>query len=330
MAEKNKEFLEWCERIEKAVKNGRIKIGSAEDIRAGGIVFDNPKSACIDGGEKVISPFDTISKHKKYIDKLKSNQTMERLIEQIRETQARNKRIKEEYFEAGNMDMYNLYSGKEQACEGNARLLENYLNREQSKSEPQKQDKNSSLIELEHKLGATQKDLQVTERLLNERQRLLDAIPECAAHGKCVPHALEWIEKAKAVMSEQQPEHQKIDKNNAIIDWLDFNIYWFKERIKPLTDTGDFYAKLAYQMRLASFELVKVCFEQQYKSDSANAAAEQKEQPVNEKLNNFLNSNISNLRMLIELSKRNGDKQGTMYCKGRLDALEKVKEVYSK
>ena len=41
-------------------------------------------------------------------------------------------------------------------------------------------------------------ELNVTEELLNDRQRLLDAIPECEPHGKCVPHALEWIEKMKS------------------------------------------------------------------------------------------------------------------------------------
>ena len=45
-----------------------------------------------------------------------------------------------------------------------------------------------------------QDQLKVTDSLLNERQRLLDAIPECALHDKCVPHALEWIEKAKAAL----------------------------------------------------------------------------------------------------------------------------------
>ena len=36
--------------------------------------------------------------------------------------------------------------------------------------------------------------LNVNERLLYERQKVLDAIPECEQHGRnCVPHALEWI-----------------------------------------------------------------------------------------------------------------------------------------
>lgn len=41
-------------------------------------------------------------------------------------------------------------------------------------------------------------ELEVTDKLLNERQRVLDAIPECKSHGKCVPHAIEWIEEMKA------------------------------------------------------------------------------------------------------------------------------------
>lgn len=40
-------------------------------------------------------------------------------------------------------------------------------------------------------------DLAVTNKILEEVQRVLDAIPECEIHGKCVPHAIEWIEKAK-------------------------------------------------------------------------------------------------------------------------------------
>lgn len=44
-------------------------------------------------------------------------------------------------------------------------------------------------------------ELAVTDALLAERQRVLDAIPECPVHGACVPHALEWIEEAKRAMA---------------------------------------------------------------------------------------------------------------------------------
>lgn len=52
-----------------------------------------------------------------------------------------------------------------------------------------------SLLDFVDKL---EQELEVTDRLLIETQRLLDAIPECEIHGKCVPHALEWIEKMKS------------------------------------------------------------------------------------------------------------------------------------
>lgn len=37
-------------------------------------------------------------------------------------------------------------------------------------------------------------EMTVTEQLLAERQRVLDAVPECPLHGPCVPHAVSWIE----------------------------------------------------------------------------------------------------------------------------------------
>jgi len=62
----------------------------------------------------------------------------------------------------------------------------------------------------------TRKELRVTEELLNDRQRLLDAIPECETHGKCVPHALEWIEKMKATLPLQQVQEDKSVEKMAI------------------------------------------------------------------------------------------------------------------
>lgn len=43
-------------------------------------------------------------------------------------------------------------------------------------------------------------ELGVTDKLLTERQRVLDAIPECEAHGPCVTHALEWIADVKSML----------------------------------------------------------------------------------------------------------------------------------
>jgi hypothetical protein len=51
-------------------------------------------------------------------------------------------------------------------------------------------------------LAELKEELRITDDLLTARMRVMDAIPECPEHGgNCVPHALEWIEKAKAVMN---------------------------------------------------------------------------------------------------------------------------------
>lgn len=42
-------------------------------------------------------------------------------------------------------------------------------------------------------------ELKVSDDLIKDRQRLLDAIPQCPAHGACVPHAIEWIEQVKTL-----------------------------------------------------------------------------------------------------------------------------------
>jgi hypothetical protein len=47
------------------------------------------------------------------------------------------------------------------------------------------------------KIAELEKELKVTKELLADRQKLLDAIPECPVHGKCVPNALLWIECKK-------------------------------------------------------------------------------------------------------------------------------------
>ena len=46
-------------------------------------------------------------------------------------------------------------------------------------------------------------ELDITDKLLAERERVLRSIPECPAHGPgCVPHALDWIEQAKTALTD--------------------------------------------------------------------------------------------------------------------------------
>jgi hypothetical protein len=45
------------------------------------------------------------------------------------------------------------------------------------------------------------KELAVTDCIMTDYKRVLDAVPECPVHGECVPHAVEWIEKAKELIN---------------------------------------------------------------------------------------------------------------------------------
>lgn len=69
-------------------------------------------------------------------------------------------------------------------------------------------------------------ELKVTEELLNDRQRLLDAIPECPVHGKCIPYALEWIEKYK-----QDPSYTKCQVDAIRADEFAKGYYSAKEQV---------------------------------------------------------------------------------------------------
>lgn len=58
-------------------------------------------------------------------------------------------------------------------------------------------DTESQLEEARQKIAELEKELKVSDQLLTDHERLLHAIPECGAHGPCIPHAVEWIEQAK-------------------------------------------------------------------------------------------------------------------------------------
>lgn len=56
-------------------------------------------------------------------------------------------------------------------------------------------------------------ELKVSDELLKDRDALLEAIPECHAHGKCMPHALEWIKQARSVLPDVDKYPVKIPRH---------------------------------------------------------------------------------------------------------------------
>ena len=86
-------------------------------------------------------------------------------------------------------------------------------------------------------------ELEVTAKLLNERQKLLDAIPECEIHGKCVPHALEWIEEMKKINEIMNTDNINMEGNafNTLLayGWVDCENSLPKEEGEYLTYNKD-------------------------------------------------------------------------------------------
>jgi hypothetical protein len=56
--------------------------------------------------------------------------------------------------------------------------------------------------ELRALIDGLKREIATDEALLTERDRLLAAIPECEAHGPCVPHAIEWIQQVKEQLAD--------------------------------------------------------------------------------------------------------------------------------
>jgi len=75
------------------------------------------------------------------------------------------------------------------------------------------------LRELEEKLVEAREEIAVDDKLLAERNRVLGAIPPCPAHGaQCVPHALEWIQAARAAQKEAAEWERSY---MALVDYLE-------------------------------------------------------------------------------------------------------------
>lgn len=55
------------------------------------------------------------------------------------------------------------------------------------------------LSEALKRIEALEVELEVSDKLLEDREALLEAIPQCPVHGKCIPHAIEWIEQVKTL-----------------------------------------------------------------------------------------------------------------------------------
>jgi len=64
----------------------------------------------------------------------------------------------------------------------------------------------SEIEQLHERIKQLEAELNVTDKLLEERNQVMNEIPECESHGRqCVPHAIEWVKKAKSIMQLERP-----------------------------------------------------------------------------------------------------------------------------
>ena len=75
------------------------------------------------------------------------------------------------------------------------------MNCDCTEAEIQLHDECESLIA---RVSELEEEVRIDNKLITERDKLLNAIPECSVHGKCVPHALEWISERKSKLSHEK------------------------------------------------------------------------------------------------------------------------------
>jgi DNA repair ATPase RecN len=67
------------------------------------------------------------------------------------------------------------------------------------------------------KISTLREHVEVDEKLLSELERLLKVIPECPVHGRCIPHAIEWVKQHKQLQSPLKCENEELKKKLAEI-----------------------------------------------------------------------------------------------------------------
>lgn len=53
-------------------------------------------------------------------------------------------------------------------------------------------------------------EVEVGDKIIAERDRLLAAIPECAANGQCVPYAIQWVRDIQVERDQLKAENERM------------------------------------------------------------------------------------------------------------------------
>jgi len=57
--------------------------------------------------------------------------------------------------------------------------------------------------EVQLRLNEIADSIAIMERRIENKERILDALPDCPTHGRgCLTHSIEWIEKVKVILKQ--------------------------------------------------------------------------------------------------------------------------------
>ena len=84
----------------------------------------------------------------------------------------------------------------------------------------------AAVLVLIKEIDGLREEVEIDNKVIAERDRLLNAIPECAAHGQCVPHAIQWV---KDVQVENSQLLEERDQLKAEVETLRHFIFGFTE-----------------------------------------------------------------------------------------------------
>ncbi len=80
---------------------------------------------------------------------------------------------------------------------------------------------------LRGELASAREEIAIDNQLITERDRLVNAIPECPEHGACIPHAIEWVEKTISSLEARDTEIARLGAELEVarvdagrLDWL--------------------------------------------------------------------------------------------------------------
>nr|WP_314569293.1 hypothetical protein [uncultured Pseudomonas sp.] len=98
----------------------------------------------------------------------------------------------------------------------------------------------AAVLALIAEIDGLREEVEIDNKIIAERDRLLNAIPECAAHGQCVPYAIQWVRDVQVENSQLLEERDQLRAENERLqqfeaaymewsnktDWVQETVHW--------------------------------------------------------------------------------------------------------